>query len=99
MAHSGLQREVLHLYRRSLRNAYSKPPATRDKFVLYVHYNFRHPSKGGGVSKRDVSTIEYLIRSWHKTLEMWETGALRDCWVTKDMWEWGQSQKLLRQPR
>lgn len=78
---------------RCLRCIRTKPPATRPKFLLYAQYQFQHPSKGGSVSKRDFGTIEYLLRQGKKTLEMWETGGVNDCWVTKDMQEWGKTVK------
>ncbi|CAE6413025.1 unnamed protein product [Rhizoctonia solani] len=66
---SGLQKEVLGLYRRALRMARSKPAHSRENFNILVQYEFR---VRGAVSGRDVGTIEYLVRHGKKRLDMLE---------------------------
>ncbi|KAG9003235.1 hypothetical protein FRB94_007755 [Tulasnella sp. JGI-2019a] len=90
---SGLQSDVLKLYRRCLRSIRTKPPDAQDRFRLYLQYQFRHPSRGGGVSKRDVTTIEYLLREGRKTVELWESGTVKNAWVTRDMSEWAAKER------
>ena len=107
MAHalSGLQKEVLALYRRyvplvarrltptltaatrrALRMVLTKPPATQDKFRLFVRYNFR--TQASMASARDVAAIEHLIRKGRRQLETYEDAGVRDCWVSKEMRDW-----------
>ncbi|KIO27025.1 hypothetical protein M407DRAFT_243488 [Tulasnella calospora MUT 4182] len=93
---SGLQGDVLKLYRSYLRCVRTKPPEAQAKFRLYTQYLFRHPTKGGGISKRDFTTVEYMLRQGHKTLEMWETGGVNDCRVTQKMRDWSQAERLGR---
>ncbi|KAF8305647.1 hypothetical protein DL93DRAFT_2089305 [Clavulina sp. PMI_390] len=83
---SGVQKQVLALYRRALRMTRTKPPATRTKFLTYVTYTFHRNAKL--VSPREFSTIEYMIRQGTKQLEMYENPALRDCFLNEEMAEW-----------
>ncbi|KAF8599459.1 hypothetical protein BDV93DRAFT_449305 [Ceratobasidium sp. AG-I] len=92
MHHSGLQKEVLALYRRALRMVNSKPPLTRPNFNILVQYEFR---VRGAVSPRNVNAVEYLMRQGRKKLEMMEDRGVKDCWVGGEMrtwWEKGGSQ-------
>jgi len=84
---SGLQREVLALYRRALRMVRTKPPETRDKFRLYVKYQFK--TQAANIRPRDLTTIEYLLRKGGRQLETYESPAVKDCWVSQEMREWG----------
>ncbi|KAF9077825.1 hypothetical protein BDP27DRAFT_1282933 [Rhodocollybia butyracea] len=83
---SGLQRDVLNLYRRALRMVKTKPPSTQDKFSLYIRYTFR--LNASSVSPRDVSAIEHLLRKGKRQLEMYEQPSVKDCWVSEDMRNW-----------
>ncbi|KAF8513764.1 hypothetical protein JB92DRAFT_2720562, partial [Gautieria morchelliformis] len=97
--HSGLQQEVLHLYRRrvsprgiwptymscrALRVVRTKPVHTRPKFLLIIRHAFRSPD----VSPRDFGAVEFLLRKRRKQVEMWGDPNVRDCWVSEDMQEW-----------
>ncbi|KAF8583348.1 hypothetical protein K439DRAFT_1313989, partial [Ramaria rubella] len=82
--HSGLQREVLHLYRKALRTLRTKPPHTRPKFLLTIRHAFRSPV----VSPRDFGTVEFLLRRGRRLVEMWGDASVRDCWVSGEMREW-----------
>ncbi|KAH7336766.1 hypothetical protein B0J17DRAFT_718688 [Rhizoctonia solani] len=86
---SGLQKEVLGLYRRALRMARSKPAESRENFNILVQYEFR---VRGAVNARDVGTIEYLIRRGKKRLDMLEDVGVKECWVSGEMREWWQRQ-------
>ncbi|KAH8927421.1 hypothetical protein BT69DRAFT_1330431 [Atractiella rhizophila] len=72
-AHSGLQREVLALYRHSLRIIRTKPVADRPAFKRKLDQQFRDPSVG----KRDTEAVEYLMRRWRNTLEYWGEEGVR----------------------
>ncbi|CAE7222203.1 unnamed protein product [Rhizoctonia solani] len=74
---SGLQKEVLGLYRRALRMVRSKPSPSRENFRILVQYEFR---VRGAVSPRDVGTIEYLVRRGKKRLDMLEDAGVKECW-------------------
>jgi succinate dehydrogenase assembly factor 1 len=74
----------------TLRMANSKPANTRPKFYLMSRYTFR--TNAASVSARDVGAIEHLIRQGKKKLEMYGDTSVKDCWVTKEMVEWGQKE-------
>ncbi|KAF7346325.1 Succinate dehydrogenase assembly factor 1, mitochondrial [Mycena sanguinolenta] len=57
---SGLQKEVLNLYRRALRIPRTKPEKTRTKWDLLIRYSFR--KNATSVSPRNISAIEHLLR-------------------------------------
>lgn len=44
------------------------------------------------MSRRDYSSIEYMLRQGRKTIDTWESAAVKDCWVTKEMKEWSAQQ-------
>jgi succinate dehydrogenase assembly factor 1 len=67
--HSGLQKQVLALYRRSLRAAAAlQAPDARQQAFDYVRTEFR--AKASSVNKLDVQRIEYLLRQGAKRLDM-----------------------------
>ncbi|KAF9516429.1 hypothetical protein BS47DRAFT_1259885, partial [Hydnum rufescens UP504] len=84
---SGLQQQVLALYRRALRMTTAKPALARPKFRLFVHYHFR---KNAAISPRDIGTVEYLLRQGIKQVDMYENPSIRDCHLTYDMLEWAR---------
>ncbi|GLB38319.1 putative complex I LYR family protein [Lyophyllum shimeji] len=88
---SGLQREVLALYRRALTMVRSKPPETRPKFLLFVRYTFH--TNASKVPPRNVSAIEHLLRKGKRQIEMYEDAAVKDCWVSGDMLAWEKAWK------
>ncbi|KAI0648055.1 hypothetical protein C8Q79DRAFT_953397 [Trametes meyenii] len=85
---SGLQRDVLALYRRALRMVRTKPPAAQPKFRLFVRYSFK--TQASAISPRDISTIEHLLRRGTRQIEMYEDSNVRDCLVSSDMVQWGE---------
>ncbi|KAL1981194.1 hypothetical protein VTN96DRAFT_2995 [Rasamsonia emersonii] len=72
---SGLQREVLSLYRKCLREIRKKPADARNNFKEYARSEFR---KHLSVSKKDFTAIEYLLRKGHRQLEMYSSPGIRN---------------------
>ncbi|KAH9842099.1 Succinate dehydrogenase assembly factor 1, mitochondrial [Teratosphaeria destructans] len=67
---SGLQRDVLHLYRRCLRACRTKPADTRTNFEDFARREFeRHIH----MDKKDFGTIEFLLRKGNRQLEIYES--------------------------
>jgi len=64
--HSGLQKQVLSLYRKCLRAARTKAPEQRVLFVNLIRDRFREHVK---VPRADVIRIEYLLRKGNKQLD------------------------------
>ncbi|KAJ7505321.1 hypothetical protein B0H11DRAFT_1851546 [Mycena galericulata] len=92
---SGLQREVLSLYRRSaLRIPRTKPPATRAKWDLMLRYAFR--KQAASASPRAVSVIEHLLRTGRRQVSGYEDKSVTDCWVSAEMRDWGEAQRKRR---
>ncbi|OQU99607.1 hypothetical protein CLAIMM_05217 [Cladophialophora immunda] len=75
MRHSGLQREVLKLYRACLRAAGKKPEATRENFRNAARREFRKNQK---VDKKDFGAVEALIRMGARKLELYSSPGVRD---------------------
>ncbi|KAH8974530.1 hypothetical protein BDL97_01G106900 [Sphagnum fallax] len=65
---SGLQRQVLSLYRAFLRAARNKPSEARSQLEQFVAAEFRRNAIE--VDKKDFQTIEYLLRRGNKQLLM-----------------------------
>lgn len=65
---SGLQKQVLSLYRECLRTARRLPidPAGKGSAVCYIVSEFRH--KAGTVDKLDFQRIEHLLRQGKKRI-------------------------------
>jgi len=88
---SGLQKDVLSLYRRALRMVRTKPDSTRPKFDLMVRYIFH--TQASSVSPREVSAIEHLLRRGVRQIEMYEDAAVKDCWVSQEMKDWSEAHR------
>ncbi|KAI0354967.1 hypothetical protein OH77DRAFT_1504612 [Trametes cingulata] len=88
---SGLQREVLSLYRRALRMVNTKPSSAQPKFRLFVRYSFK--TQATAISPRDIATIEHLLRRGKRQVEMYEDPKVRDCWVSSEMVQWGEQNR------
>ncbi|KAJ5224139.1 hypothetical protein N7468_008681 [Penicillium chermesinum] len=71
---SGLQREVLSLYRQCLRHIRQKPEESRGNFKRFARAEFQ---KNLSVSKKDFSTIEYLLRRGRRQLETYASPGIR----------------------
>ena len=63
---SGLQKDVIHLYRAVLRAARQKPPDARKSLEKYAGAEVRKDAKR--VDRKDYQLIEYLLRKGSKQL-------------------------------
>jgi succinate dehydrogenase assembly factor 1 len=72
---SGLQRDVLSLYRRCLRAARLKPAANRPNFESFTRREF---TRNIALDKKDFSAIEFLLRKGQKQLEVYEAPNIRN---------------------
>ncbi|KAL2349690.1 hypothetical protein BJ546DRAFT_1017424 [Cryomyces antarcticus] len=72
---SGLQRDVLSLYRRCLRAVRKKPAATRANFLAFAQREFRDHT---ALDKKDFAAIEYLLRRGERQLEMYRSPGIRN---------------------
>ncbi|KAG2155838.1 uncharacterized protein EDB93DRAFT_55177 [Suillus bovinus] len=88
---SGLQKDVLALYRRALRMVRTKPALTQAKFLLFVRYNFH--TQASSVSPREVAAIEHLLRRGRRQLEMYEQPSVKDCQISQVMSDWEQNRR------
>ncbi|KAI9823228.1 MAG: hypothetical protein M1826_000241 [Phylliscum demangeonii] len=71
MTLTGLQREVLALYRQCLRAADKKPTShSRDVFRLFARGQFR---RAADHDKKDFAMIEYLVRKGRRQLELFSS--------------------------
>ncbi|KAL7801359.1 hypothetical protein V8C43DRAFT_301370 [Trichoderma afarasin] len=72
---SGLQKEVLALYRQCLRECRKKPQNTRAHFEKFVRDEF---SRNIAVEKRDFAAIEFLLRKGHRQLDVYSSPGIKD---------------------
>jgi len=72
---SGLQRDVLALYRSCLRAARKKPAGTRPHFEAFARREFQ---KHIQMNKKDFSTIEFLLRKGNRQLEIYKSPGVTD---------------------
>jgi succinate dehydrogenase assembly factor 1 len=72
---SGLQKDVLSLYRRCLRAARLKPIANRPNFESFTRREF---TRNIALDKKDFSAIEFLLRKGQKQLEVYEAPNIRN---------------------
>jgi succinate dehydrogenase assembly factor 1 len=72
---SGLQRDVLSLYRRCLRAARLKPTANRPNFEAFARREF---ARYITLDKKDFGAIEFLLRKGQKQLEVYEAPGIRN---------------------
>jgi succinate dehydrogenase assembly factor 1 len=66
-AASGLQKQVISLYKRCLRAALSKPPEVRESAVSFVRDEFRTGARD--IKKSQFRTIEFMLRAGEKQLK------------------------------
>ncbi|VUC27822.1 unnamed protein product [Clonostachys rosea] len=72
---SGLQKEVLALYRRCLRESRKKPESTRAHFEQFARTEF---ARNLALDKRDFAAIEFLIRKGRRQLETYASPGIKD---------------------
>ncbi|KOS22018.1 Succinate dehydrogenase assembly factor 1 -like protein [Escovopsis weberi] len=75
MRHSGLQREVLALYRHCLRESRKKPEDTRAHFKQFARTEFL---KHQAIDKRDFAAVEFLLRKGRRQLEVYSSPGIKD---------------------
>ncbi|KAF9186267.1 hypothetical protein BGZ51_002119 [Haplosporangium sp. Z 767] len=75
---SGLQQEVVTLYRNCIRAARLKPEANRPHFHAFIRMQFRKHSE---VKQRDFTTIEYLLRTGKRQLAVYSAPSIEDVTV------------------
>lgn len=74
-AKSGLQRDVIHLYRACLRAIRGKPEHTHGNWYAFVRRQF---DQRASLRKKDFATIEYHLRTGHRRLEMYAQEGVTD---------------------
>ena len=81
MAKSGIQRDVLKLYRSFLRAARSKAPETRGQVETVVKTRFRQDA--AAVKRTDFRAIEFRLRNGRKQLKLLENPNVKnlDAWL------------------
>lgn len=67
MPHSGLQLQVLGLYRTFLRTVRTKPEGSRARFKEAIREGFKKQARA--VGPREVSVVEHLLRRGRAQLE------------------------------
>ncbi|KAK9366640.1 hypothetical protein V1509DRAFT_629146 [Lipomyces kononenkoae] len=72
---TGLQREVLSLYRSCLRAIRKKPPESKRNFLIFTRQQFEQHIN---ISKSDFTTIEYLLRKGRHQLEIYSNKGVRN---------------------
>ncbi|KAI2473665.1 complex 1 protein-domain-containing protein [Annulohypoxylon bovei var. microspora] len=72
---SGMQKDVLSLYRSCLRESRKKPAATRSHFESFTRSEFKKHIK---MDKRDFSAIEFLLRKGKRQLELYSSPGIKD---------------------
>ncbi|KAG8624157.1 hypothetical protein KVT40_009133 [Elsinoe batatas] len=72
---SGLQRDVLSLYRNCLRAIRHKPEETQPNFLAFVRDEFREHLS---LNKKDFGTIEFLLRKGQRQLEMYQSPGIKN---------------------
>ncbi|ODV81692.1 uncharacterized protein CANTADRAFT_45878 [Suhomyces tanzawaensis NRRL Y-17324] len=72
---SGLQREVLKLYRACIRSVHTKPVENRAHWRKYVRDEF---TKNRNIPKKLFSVIEHLIRVGHRRFELYLSPHIKD---------------------
>ncbi|GMM36115.1 Sdh6 protein [Saccharomycopsis crataegensis] len=64
---SGLQKEVIHFYRKCIRGISTKPKDSQQNFREFIRGEF---GRFRNISKRDFSTIEHLLRTGFRRYDM-----------------------------
>ncbi|KAF7559692.1 hypothetical protein G7046_g4461 [Stylonectria norvegica] len=72
---SGLQKDVIALYRNCLRESRKKPQNTRIHFEAFARSEF---AKSMAVDKRDFAAIEFLLRKGRRQLEVYSEPGIKD---------------------
>eukprot|EP00047_Mylnosiga_fluctuans_P006259 m.245901 g.245901 ORF g.245901 m.245901 type:complete len:80 (+) comp14833_c0_seq1:78-317(+) len=71
MVHSGLQRQVLGLYKQVQRAIRTKPQESQAAFLNYARTEFKTNAKD--IKRTDVLHIEHLLRTGSKQLKLFKS--------------------------
>jgi len=74
---TGLQKDVLKLYKDYLRMIKQKPLDTRPSWFQYAANQFRHSDFGGGLNPKDFQGIEFLLRRGRKNLDQLGSASIK----------------------
>ena len=72
---SGIQRDVLSLYRKCLRETSKKPEGNQIHFRMFIREEFE---KARNLDKKDFAIIEFLLRKGARQLETYAAPDVRD---------------------
>ncbi|GAW26297.1 putative found in mitochondrial proteome [Rosellinia necatrix] len=72
---SGLQKEVISLYRGCLRESRKKPKATRHHFEAFARSEF---DKNMQIDRKDFAAIEFLVRKGRRQLDLYSAPGIKD---------------------
>ncbi|KAF2456716.1 complex 1 protein-domain-containing protein [Lineolata rhizophorae] len=72
---SGLQRDVLSLYRACLRAARKKPADTRANFIEFARREFR---ANASIDRKNFAAIEFMLRKGQRQLEICSSPGIRN---------------------
>ncbi|KEY67550.1 hypothetical protein S40285_09866 [Stachybotrys chlorohalonatus IBT 40285] len=72
---SGLQKEVLALYRQCLRESRKKPESTRVHFQNFSRAEF---DRNMAIDKRNFAAIEFLLRKGRRQLDTYAAPGIKD---------------------
>ncbi|KAI5466632.1 complex 1 protein-domain-containing protein [Mariannaea sp. PMI_226] len=73
--YSGLQKEVLALYRNCIRESRKKPTANRPHFEAFARSEF---ARNLNLDKRDFAAIEFLLRKGRRQLDVYSSPGIKD---------------------
>ncbi|ORZ12820.1 hypothetical protein BCR42DRAFT_453508 [Absidia repens] len=74
---SGLQQQIISMYRECFRAAREKPKANRPHFYKFIRQEFRKHD----IKKSDFATIEYMLRKGQRQLEAYRKPTIQDVHV------------------
>ncbi|KAK3341107.1 complex 1 protein-domain-containing protein [Lasiosphaeria hispida] len=72
---SGLQKQILGLYRECIRECRKKPQASRSHFQAFARNEF---NRNIGIDKKDFAAIEFLLRKGRRQLETYASPGVKD---------------------
>ncbi|KAF4585807.1 putative Found in Mitochondrial Proteome [Ophiocordyceps camponoti-floridani] len=72
---SGLQKDVLSLYRQCLRASRQKPKGARSHFEAFVRAEF---TRNINIDKRNFDFIEFLLRRGRRQLQVYSSPGVKD---------------------
>ncbi|ORX45708.1 hypothetical protein DM01DRAFT_1378000 [Hesseltinella vesiculosa] len=74
---SGLQQQIINLYRECFRAAKEKPVDARPRFQAFIRQEFRKHD----IRKNDFATIEYMLRKGERQLKTYRKPTMKDIHV------------------